>query len=195
MTIQTAGGPVFDSAAPAPLRCGLAAGIAAVLAVSAVIFGGCGGGNGENVEPAPNFSFALYQGEAELGAREMEVGQLRGKPVVLNFWAGLCPPCRAEMPDLQLFYEEYKDRVLLVGIDIGQFTGLGSTSDAISLLQELEVTYPAGFTEDASVVPRYEVLGMPTTVFIDADGAIFKTWTGLLTRGVLEEHTNAMLSQ
>ena len=206
MTIQTAGGPVFDSGEAAPLRWhgglrrfGRVAGLAVVLAILAVIFGACGGGpggtSGGKVDLAPNFSFTLFQGEDKLGAKEMDVAQLQGKPVVLNFWAGLCPPCRAEMPDLQLFYEEFKDRVTLVGIDLGQFTGLGSTSDAVSLLQELDVTYPAGFTEDVSVIPKYKVLGMPTTVFIDADGAIFKTWTGALNRSVLEEQTNAMLSQ
>ena len=92
---------------------------------------------------APSFTFTLYQGENKLGARELDLAQLRDKPVVLNFWAGLCPPCRAEMPDLQAFYDQFKDRVTLIGIDLGRFTGLGSEQDARDLLQDLDITYPA----------------------------------------------------
>jgi hypothetical protein len=99
------------------------------------------------------------------------------------------------MPDLQEFYDQNQDRVLLLGIDLGQFLGLGSQKDATDLLEELEVTYPAGFTNDASVVRDYRVLGMPSTVFIDADGKIFKQWTGALNQSVLEEQVDAMLAQ
>ncbi len=144
---------------------------------------------------APNFTFTLFQGEDELGGEELDLDRLRGKPVVLNFWAGLCPPCRAEMPDLQEFYEVFGDRVILLGIDLGQFTGLGNRQDAQKLLNDLEVTYPAGYTTDAGIVRAYSVLGMPTTVFIDADGEVFKSWTGALNREVLEEQTNSLLGQ
>ena len=144
---------------------------------------------------APNFTFIMYQGEGEVGGSELDLAQLRGKPVVLNFWAGLCPPCRAEMPDLQIFYEQFKDRAILIGIDLGQFTGLGSQNDAEDLLKELGVTYPAGFTNDSSVVKDYKVLGMPTTVFIRADGTIFKKWSGALNEETLAKQTNAMLGE
>ena len=144
---------------------------------------------------APNFSIILYQGEEELGAKELDLAQLRGNPIVLNFWAGLCPPCRAEMPDLQVFHDAFKDRATLIGIDVGQFTGLGKQQDAKDLLQELGVTYPAGFTNDSSVIRDYKVLGMPTTVFIRSDGTIFKKWSGALNAETLEEQTTAMLEE
>ena len=115
--------------------------------------------------------------------------------MVLNFWAGLCPPCRAEMPDLQAFYDDNREQVTLVGIDIGQFMGLGSVEDAELLLQELNITYPAGYTSDDSVVRGYKVLGMPTTVFINADGAIFDKWTGALNREALEEKAGFLLNK
>ncbi len=144
---------------------------------------------------APNFDFTLFQGEAKLGGTDLNLRQLQGKPVILNFWAGLCPPCRAELPDLQEFYNEFGDRVALVGIDIGQFTGLGSLQDAKDLLDELQITYPAGFTADRSVIKKYKVFGMPTTVFIDANGEIFKNWGGALNSSVLRKQANAMLGQ
>ena len=144
---------------------------------------------------APNFNFTLFQGEAKVGGTDVNLRQLQGKPLVLNFWAGLCPPCRAELPDLQEFYNEFSERITLVGIDLGQFTGLGSLQDAKDLLEELQITYPAGFTGDSSVIREYKVFGMPTTIFIDANGEIFKNWGGALNLSVLREQANAMLGQ
>ncbi len=172
-------------------------GVAGLLLVAVAAIFLVGGASGTDVPVAegvaPDFPFTLYQGEGELGAESLDFSHLQGKPVVLNFWAGLCPPCRAEMPDLQRFYEETQDDVTLVGIDVGRFNGLGNQRDAQNLLSELRITYPAGFTRDGSVMRRYEVLSMPTTVFVDSKGEIFETWSGLITRDILTEVTAAML--
>jgi thiol-disulfide isomerase/thioredoxin len=146
------------------------------------------------LDPAPDFRFTLYQGQEDLGAGDLSFSDLRGKAVVLNFWAGLCPPCRAEMPHFQEFYNEYSDRVTLFGLDVGPFTGLGSSQNAQDLLKELNITYPAGFTSDEKVIRDYEVLGMPVTVFITADGEIFRHWSGVLSKDKLEEITDDMLA-
>ena len=170
------------------------AGILLVVLAGIYLFGGESGADVSVAEgTAPDFSFILYQGEGELGGGKLDFSELQGKPVVLNFWAGLCPPCRAEMPDLQRFYEENQEDVTLVGIDVGRFNGLGNQRDAQNLLRELHITYPAGFTRDGSVIRKYEVLSMPTTVFVDSKGAIFQTWSGLITRDILTEVTAAML--
>ncbi len=147
-----------------------------------------------NLALAPNFQLSLYQGEEVLGAKELSLSDLQGKPLVLNFWAGACPPCRAEMPDLQKFYNEYRDRLTLVGIDVGPFTGLGSRQNGKELLQELSISYPAGSTLDETVVRKYEILGMPSTFFITANGKIFRKWTGILNRAKLVEITEEMLA-
>ena len=144
---------------------------------------------------APNFSFNLYQGEDILGSETKQLSQLRGTPVVLNFWARLCPPCWAEMPELQEFSEEFQGRIILIGIDIGQFTGLGSPRDASKLLDSMGITYPAGFTDEEDIVEQYEVLAMPSTVFIDGRGKIFQKWTGALDRPTVTLLANAMLAQ
>ena len=151
--------------------------------------------NSQSGDRVPEFSFTLFQGEDVLGSEEVNIADLHGKPIVLNFWAGLCPPCRAEMPDLQRFYDDFKGRVTLVGIDVGQFTGLGSHRDARNLLKELGITYPAGFTNDRGVIRDYEVFSMPTTVFINANGEVFQKWSGALTQEILERMANAMLRQ
>ena len=144
-------------------------------------------------EPAPDFSFTLFQGEDILGSPTLRLSQLRGTPVVLNFWARYCTPCWTEMPDLQEFYEDFGARVHLVGVDVGQFTGLGSPKDAAGLLESLGITYPVGFTDDATVVEDYGIWAMPTTVFIDGSGRVFRIWTGALDLSRVTQVTNAML--
>lgn len=164
--------------------------LAMILTVAAIA---CGGGSRDL---APEFTITMFQGQDVVGGEEVSLHSLIGyKPIVLNFWAGLCPPCRAEMPDIQEFNEEFKDRALLLGVDLGQFTGLGTQKDAKDLLGELEVTYPAGFTSDANVIKDYQVLGMPTTIFINSDGEISNKWTGALNGKILKEKTLEMLDQ
>ena len=77
-----------------------------------------------------DFCFTLYQGEEVLGGSAVYVSHLLDKPTVVNFWAGLCPPCREEMPHFQEFYDEFEERISFVGVDVGQFTGLGNPEDA-----------------------------------------------------------------
>lgn len=176
-----------------------------VLAVAAIACGSSSSERGSSIvgdessssgDLAPDFVITMFQGEDVVGGQEVSLHRLFGeKPVVINFWAGLCPPCRAEMPDLQEFNQKFQGRTLLVGVDLGQFTGLGTEQDARNLLAELEATYPAGSTSDPDVIRDYEVLGMPTTIFIDRDGKIFNKWTGALNGAVLEEKTLEMLAQ
>ena len=144
---------------------------------------------------AYDFAFKLFQGEDLLGKQELQLAEVTGKPIVLNFWARFCTPCWTEMPELQDFYEEYEKDVLLLGIDVGQFTGLGSPKDAGKLLSSLGVTYPAGYTDDPRVVRNYRVRAMPTTVFITGEGEVFRTWTGSITRETVASITREMLEQ
>lgn len=142
------------------------------------------------------FAIVAYQGEEQLGGREVDFASLfgQGKPVVLNFWAGGCPPCRAEMPGFERVYQQHRDKVLLVGVDIGPFVGLGSHDDARKLLKELGVTYPTAFAKASSPVRDYGVQAMPTTVFLTADGKVFSKHTGFLTEQQLNEAVTRLLA-
>ncbi|MFP3855135.1 MAG: TlpA family protein disulfide reductase [Anaerolineales bacterium] len=145
---------------------------------------------------ASNFEISLYQDSDEVGAETVELFDLlnKEKPIVLNFWAGLCPPCRLEMPDLDRVYQNHKDELILIGVDIGPFTNLGSREDGRELLRELDVRYPSGTTFNESVLQEYEVLGMPSTYFIKPDGTIHETWSGLLTEDKMEELVSELLA-
>ena len=159
-----------------------------------LLFAACGFSAG--MEPAPDFLFSLYQGEEDLGAKELNISDLEGKPLVLNFWAGLCPPCQREMPDFQRFYDAYGDRANVLGVDVGPFTGLGSRQNGRDLLMDLDISYPAGTTLDANVVLEYDVAYMPATYFITADGRIFREWAGgLLDMETLVKVVEELLGQ
>lgn len=148
-----------------------------------------GAGSGASSAMAPDFLIVAYQGVDALGGKEVRLSEVlaRGKPVILNFWAGRCPPCRAEMSDFQKVYEAHQNQVLLFGLDVGPFVGLGSREDGQALLKELQITYPAGTTFDQEVVRAYKVLGMPTTVFITPDGRIVRSQTGILLQRQMDQ--------
>lgn len=178
----------------------IALGMVMAVAFAALLLAACGRGEKSGTDStaklpeAYNFELTVYQGESVLGRSTISLSKLRGKPVVLNFWAGLCAPCRAEMPEFESVYQEYRGKITLVGIDIGPFVGLGSLEDGKKLLKELGVTYPVGTTSDASVVRNYGVLGMPTTVFVTPDGKVLRKWLGLLTKSKLVELTEELLA-
>lgn len=144
---------------------------------------------------APDFEFILFQGSDALGADRQRLSDLGGRPIVLNFWARYCGPCWKEMPELQDFYEESGEDVLLLGIDVGQFTGLGSPKDAGKLLDSLGVTYPAGYTDDERVVSMYRIRAMPTTIFIEPGGRVFRSWSGAIQLNQLESIVSEMMEE
>ena len=159
-------------------------------AITMLLVAGCTSG-----KPAPDFTLLTYQGQAALGGGQTATfsSLLHKKPIVLNFWAGQCPPCRAEMPDFEAASQKYKDQVLILGVDVGPFTGLGSREDGRNLLKELNITYPAGTTEDSTVPTKYGVLGMPTTVLIKPDGIIIRTSLGHMTAAQIEAAIQELL--
>ena len=177
--------------------------LAVVSLAALAVLAGCGGGraggpdsgasgSAAKLEPAKDFQISPYDGSEE--PNPVMLTDLLDRPLVLNFWAGLCPPCRAEMPEFQEFYDAYGDQVAVFGVDVGPFTGLGSNQTGRGLIKALNITYPTGSTEDASVVTDYGVFSMPTTVFITAEGGVFRTWSGILDKEKLIEVASDMLA-
>ncbi len=149
----------------------------------------------DNFKQATDFPISVYQGAAQLGGQETTLMKAlaQGKPLVLNFWAGQCPPCRAEMPDFQTMSEQYKDRILVFGLDIGPFVQLGTREEGQTLLKELKVFYPAGTTFDPEVVRVYGVLGMPTTLLITPGGKIVRKQIGVMLKSQIDPFIQELL--
>ncbi len=142
----------------------------------------------------PDMTVSLYQGAEELGGgQQVQLSQVLalGKPVILNFWAALCPPCRQEMPEFQRVQQAHGQDVVLLGVDIGPQLNMGTTDQGRALLQQLGITYPVGTTSDQNVPMDFRLLGMPTTFFIRSDGRLLKTWNGL----VPEDKLNGLVGQ
>jgi len=122
-------------------------------------------------ESAPVFVLQDDAGNA------VSLAQYRGKIVVMNLWASWCPPCRAEMPDLQSVAREFaKDGVVVVGVNQGE-----SAERAASFARSLDIAFPI-WIDDAQRYGRvYAALGLPTTVVIDRRGVVERGFDGPLT--------------
>ncbi len=109
------------------------------------------------------------------------------KPLVVNFFAAWCSPCRAELPEFETVYQELEDQVNFIGISRDD-----SVAPSLDLLAETGVSYPSGWDRDGSLVTELRLLGMPSTLMVDRDGVVVEQWTGVLTaeglRRLITEH-------
>lgn len=117
-------------------------------------------------DEAPNFELVTLEGE------KVQLADLQGKKVFLNFWATWCPPCKEEMPEMQEFYDDYQEEVEVVALNA---TGTERKEEDVSdFIDEYGYTYPVLLDETGDVTETYKVFSMPTTYFIGTDGTIQK---------------------
>ena len=99
-----------------------------------------------------------------------------GRPAVVNFLASWCVPCRDELPVLEEAHRRYGGRIAFVGVDHQD-----TTQNARAVLTDFDVTFPVGYDPDGRIAPTYRLRGLPTTVFVAADGTEVGRVTGRLT--------------
>jgi peroxiredoxin len=119
---------------------------------------------------APDFALQDASGQT------VRLSDLRGKPVLLNLWASWCPPCKAEMPAMQLVHEAYSEQgftILAVNT-----TYQDDRASALEFIASRGLTFPVLFDVDGSVSRRYLVRSMPTSFFIDSEGIIRRVVIG-----------------
>ncbi|WP_075061328.1 TlpA disulfide reductase family protein [Ornatilinea apprima] len=119
---------------------------------------------------APAVSAITAKGES------VSLEDLAGKPVVLNFWASWCPPCRAEMKAFQAVAEKYPDgEVMVIGLNA---TSQDDRQAALDFVEEQGVTFPIWFDMEGDSARNFRVRAMPTTFFIRANGEIADVMIG-----------------
>ena len=143
------------------------------------------------VDPAPDFELTLYGTETRQAGETLRLSDLKGKPVVLNFWFPSCPPCVAEMPEFERVFQNHRSYdVEFVGV---QLVGIDTAEDGQNFVSEVGVTYALGPDED-DIITKYKVNGFPMTVFIDKDQNIVRRWQGVLNEKKMEEILSEILN-
>lgn len=127
-------------------------------------------------QAAPSVSWERFDG----GTGSLE--DLRGRPVVINFWSSTCPPCISEMPAFEQVHQELGDEVSFVGLDVADAEAAGR-----AMAEQTGVTYELGFDRTGELIRAMGGVGLPTTVVIDGDGTIVDTHTGALSADQLHE--------
>jgi peroxiredoxin len=126
---------------------------------------------GSNAPPNPQTGFSAPDFTLEsLAGDPITLTDLRGKVVVLNFWASWCTPCRAEMPALNAVYEKFRDQGLVVlGVNT---TYQDDETAARAAIHDWALSFPIVLDRDSATSHRYRIQAMPTTFFIGRDGVI-----------------------
>lgn len=116
------------------------------------------------------------------GGGTISLSQFTGRPVVINFFASWCVPCRKEMPGLQAASHRFEGSVSFLGVDHED-----SRNQALELVAKTGVTYPTAYDPDGRTAKAYMLRGLPSTVFVSPDGRIVATRLGELKRSELED--------
>lgn len=120
----------------------------------------------------------------------VDLAEFEGQVVALNFWATWCPPCRAEMPELNAYYQEYQaDGFVLLAINSGE-----PAATARAFIDQTGYVFPVGVDEDGQLTDEFGVVGLPTTIVIGADGEIVYRHSGLINRAVLDAEITPLLT-
>jgi cytochrome c biogenesis protein CcmG/thiol:disulfide interchange protein DsbE len=187
---------------------GLAVSLAVLLVLGlSVLSGSVDGGS-----PVPNGEMYMVPTIDRHGAAEIRVGSLApdftlndvhtnqpvsvrsllGKPVLINFWGTWCPPCRAEMPEIQDLYARFKGEVQFVGISMGP---RDEPAGVMQFIKQYKFTWTFLHDADSSVTTLYQVQGLPSTFFIDKDGVIRAIHVGGSDSATLESNLQRAIAQ
>ncbi len=178
-----------DESASPPARRGLSLGSIVLLigvAAVAVVFG-IALIRQNQTQPtsgaAPDFTLTTYDGDV------VKLSDLRGKVVILNFWASWCGPCREEAPALQKTWERYQEQ----GVTVLGVAYTDTDSKARAFMDEYDITYPNGADTGTRISDWYNIQGVPETFIIDQDGNIARFYISQVDEDILSTEIERLL--
>jgi peroxiredoxin len=133
--------------------------------------------------PAPDFALPTLAGET------VRLSDFKGRPVLVNFWATWCGPCRSEFPDFQKAAVDNADKLVIIGINN---TTTDQKEQIPAFLEEFGVTFPIVLDETGDTAKAYNILGLPTSIFIDRNGNVNEIFTGPINKAYIEAKLSEM---
>lgn len=137
-------------------------------------------------DTAPGFTLKTLDGTP------VSLADFRGHPVLINFWGTWCPPCRDEIPLIVAANVAHRDAGLVV-LAIDGRDQETSTRAVRNFVAEFQMSFPVPLDEKGTVRKRYKLRGLPTTVFIGADGVVRAVNIGPLSAAALQQHLGEIL--
>ena len=135
--------------------------------------------------PVPSLHLSDVDGD------EVSLEDLLGKVVLVNNWAIWCPPCKAEMPTLQAYYDEHREQdFLIIGIEAGS-----PLSEVTAFVERFELTFPVWLDPDVKALKVFQNFGLPNSYVIDRDGIVRLAWSGEIDLETLEEFVTPLLEE
>lgn len=130
---------------------------------------------------APDFELTKLDGT------NVKLSDLKGKKVILNFWATWCGPCQQEMPDMEAFYNEHKENVEILAVNYTPSEKGGGEEKVSNFIKEKGITFPVLLDKNIDVTTAYKVITIPTSYFIDTKGVIQDKFIGPMTQKEMEK--------
>jgi len=135
--------------------------------------------------PAPSLHLSEIDGD------EVSLDDFLGNVVLVNNWAIWCPPCKAEMPTLQAYYDEHREQdFLIIGIEAGS-----PSPEITAFVERFELTFPIWLDPDVKALKVFQNFGLPNSYVIDRDGIVRLAWSGEIDRETLEEFVTPLLEE
>ena len=140
---------------------------------------------GETKSSAPDFTVQTMDGG------DVKLSDFFGKPVIINFWATWCGPCKVELPAFQAAYEEYGDEIFFLMVNLTD--GYRDTVETVKeFVADNEYSFPVYFDTAYNGAEAYSVYSVPLTVMIDKNGTVFQKHLGTMSEAMLQDYIKAL---